>query len=87
LPTRALLTQAREDHRYGPIQATHDTKDHPVATPFGGLALAGGIVLVIIGAKISPDNSRLKRKGDDTDVIIDSFVLGDRNHWGIFGFG
>jgi hypothetical protein len=28
-----------------------------------------------------------KRKGADTDVTTDSFVFGDRNHCGIFGFG
>ena len=36
----------------GPIQATHETKKTiPVPPILGGLALAGGIVLVIIGAK------------------------------------
>jgi len=36
----------------GPLQATHDTrKTIPVSPIVGGLALAGGIVLVIMGAK------------------------------------
>ena len=36
----------------GPIQATHETKKTIPLPPFlGGIALAGGIVLVIIGAK------------------------------------
>ena len=36
----------------GPIQATHDTrKTIPLSPVLGGVALAGGIVLVIIGAK------------------------------------
>ena len=64
----------------GPIQATHETKKTiPLSPILGGVALAGGIVLVIMGAK----NKRLttlpqKRKGGDTDLIIDSFVFGDR---------
>ena len=36
----------------GPIHATHDTKKTiPLLPLLGGLALAGGIVLVIVGAK------------------------------------
>lgn len=36
----------------GPIQATHETtKTIPLSPILGGLALAGGIVLVIVGAK------------------------------------
>jgi len=36
----------------GPIQATHETKKTiPLPPLLGGFALAGGIVLVIIGAK------------------------------------
>jgi uncharacterized membrane protein len=36
----------------GPLQATADTKKTiPVSPILGGLALAGGIVLVIVGAK------------------------------------
>jgi len=36
----------------GPIQATHDTKKTiPLSPLVGGVALAGGIVLVIMGAK------------------------------------
>ncbi|MCJ7663912.1 MAG: DUF3185 domain-containing protein [Desulfobacterales bacterium] len=36
----------------GPIEATHDTKKTiPLPPLVGGVALAGGIVLVIIGAK------------------------------------
>jgi len=36
----------------GPIQATHDTKKNiPLSPIFGGLALAGGIVMVIMGTK------------------------------------
>jgi hypothetical protein len=36
----------------GPIQATHDTKKTiPLPPILGGLALAGGIVLVVVGAK------------------------------------
>jgi len=38
----------------GPIQATADTqKTIPLSPLLGGLALAGGIVLVIVGAKNS----------------------------------
>ena len=38
----------------GPIQATADTqKTIPLSPLFGGLVLAGGIVLVIVGAKKS----------------------------------
>ena len=36
----------------GPIQATHDTKKSiPLSPILGGLALAGGIVMVIMGTK------------------------------------
>jgi len=36
----------------GPIQATHETKKTiPLSPILGGFALAGGIVLVIIGVK------------------------------------
>jgi hypothetical protein len=36
----------------GPIKATHDTKKTiPLSPVLGGAALAGGIVLVIVGAK------------------------------------
>jgi hypothetical protein len=36
----------------GPIQATYDTKKTiPLPPILGGLALAGGIVLVVVGAK------------------------------------
>ena len=36
----------------GPLQASHDTKKTiPLSPILGGFALAGGIVLVIIGAK------------------------------------
>jgi hypothetical protein len=36
----------------GPIQATHETeKTIPLSPILGGFALAGGIVLVVIGAK------------------------------------
>ena len=36
----------------GPIQATHETKKTiPLPPVLGGVALAGGIVLVIIGIK------------------------------------
>ena len=36
----------------GPIQATHETKKSiPLSPILGGVALAGGIVLVIIGIK------------------------------------
>ena len=39
----------------GPIQATQKTKKTiPLSPLLGGLALAGGIVLVIIGAKNKP---------------------------------
>jgi len=39
----------------GPIQATHETrKTIPLSPILGGIALAGGIVLVIIGAKNKP---------------------------------
>ena len=39
----------------GPIHATHETKKTIPLSPFlGGVALAGGIVLVIIGAKNRP---------------------------------
>ena len=34
----------------GPLQATHETKK-AIPPILGGLALAGGIVLVIVGAK------------------------------------
>ena len=35
----------------GPIQATHDTKKTiPLSPLLGGVALAGGLVLVIIGS-------------------------------------
>jgi len=38
----------------GPIQATADTqKTIPLSPLFGGLVLAGGIVLVVVGAKKS----------------------------------
>ena len=38
----------------GPIQATADTqKTIPLSPLFGGLVLAGGIVLVIVGARKS----------------------------------
>ena len=38
----------------GPIQATADTqKTIPLSPPLGGLALVGGIVLVVVGAKKS----------------------------------
>jgi uncharacterized membrane protein len=38
----------------GPIQATADTKKTiPLSPLFGGLALVGGIVLVVVGAKKS----------------------------------
>ncbi len=38
----------------GPIQATADTqKTIPLSPVLGGLALAGGIVLVVVGAKKS----------------------------------
>jgi uncharacterized membrane protein len=38
----------------GPIQATADTqKTIPLSPLLGGLALAGGIVLVVLGAKKS----------------------------------
>jgi len=42
-------TSAR-NHRYRPIQATHEPRRHPVV-PLWCMALAGGIVLVIVGAK------------------------------------
>ena len=36
----------------GPIQATHETrKTIPLSPILGGIALAGGIVLVILGAR------------------------------------
>ena len=36
----------------GPIQASHDTKKTiPLSPILGGLALAGGIVMVIMGTK------------------------------------
>jgi hypothetical protein len=36
----------------GPIQATHETKKTiPLSPILGGIALAGGIVLVIMGAQ------------------------------------
>jgi uncharacterized membrane protein len=36
----------------GPIQATHETKKTiPLSPLLGGIALAGGIVMVIVGAK------------------------------------
>jgi len=39
----------------GPIQATHETKKTiPLSPILGGLALAGGVVLVILGAKKKP---------------------------------
>lgn len=39
----------------GPIQATHETKKTiPFSPILSGLALAGGIVLVIMGAKNKP---------------------------------
>ena len=39
----------------GPIQATQKTKKTiPLSPLLGGIALAGGIVLVIIGAKNKP---------------------------------
>jgi uncharacterized membrane protein len=38
----------------GPIEATADTKKTiPLSPLFGGLALVGGIVLVVVGAKKS----------------------------------
>ncbi len=38
----------------GPLQASVDTKKTiPLSPLFGGLALAGGIVLVVVGAKKS----------------------------------
>ena len=39
----------------GPIQATHETKKTiPLSPILGGFALAGGVVLVILGAKKKP---------------------------------
>ena len=39
----------------GPIQATHETRKTIALSPIlGGIALAGGIVLVAIGAKNKP---------------------------------
>ena len=39
----------------GPIQATHEIKKTiPLSPILGGVALAGGIVLVVIGAKKKP---------------------------------
>jgi uncharacterized membrane protein len=39
----------------GPIQATHETKKTiPLSPVLGGIALAGGIVLVVMGAKNKP---------------------------------
>ena len=49
----------------GPIQATHETKKTiPLPPLLGGLALAGGIVLVIVGAKNKSWQLAFKKERD-----------------------
>jgi len=45
-------TRHRDVLDVGPIHATEDTREHiPVSPILGGLALAGGIFLLVAGAK------------------------------------
>ena len=55
LPGHYTYTSHEKIIDIGPIQATRETKKTIPLSPFwGGIARAGGIVLVIIGAKNKP---------------------------------
>ena len=52
LVTKGFSFTERETHDLGPIEVTtKDTKHVPIAPILGGLAIAGGVALLLVGSR------------------------------------